>query len=114
MIKNPYRVSCAVYTSPQATRPRQFRGQWKSTLKEAVEAFLKRFLEVYGPPWEVEGICLIERTEDTSAPWQGPEGYYYCRTPEGFRETLKKNGITCKGFIDWGMNTPIKPAPPSK
>lgn len=77
-------------------------GPWSATSKEAVEAFLIRFLTVYGPPWEVEGICLIERTEDTSAPWRGPEGYYYCRTPAGFRRTLAKYGIICNSFIDWG------------
>lgn len=106
MIKNPYRVWCTTYTSPKATRQKQVYGPWKATPKEAVEAFIKKFLEVYGSPWEVYETSLIERTENTSAPWKGPEGHYYCRTPKGFQETLRENGIICKNFIDWGTKEP--------
>jgi hypothetical protein len=101
-IKNPYRVSAAIRTSPKATRLKKVHGPWRATSKEAVEAFLQKFLDTYGSPWEVSGICLTERTENPSAWYRGPEGCYYKRTPKGFRATLKKHGITCKDFIDWG------------
>jgi len=106
-IKKPYRVSCSTYTSPESRRLKIVRGPWAATSKEAVEAFLKKFLDTYGPPWEVTGPCLLERTENPTAPWKGPEGYFYCRTPEGFRATLEKHGLTCKGFIDWGVEKPV-------